>query len=1005
MPGGAGCLGKSLTGCGKAGSEYKGPVSPDLAKLGGSVRPNPADPFDHPRSATARVLLGLVVGSLGVVLLSAPPSLAAGRQIPSFQEISLSPDSGPAGSTVNISGSGFSANYGASFLWDGSAIGSSSTDSKGNLEATFKVPPDAAEGPHTLQVCVDCDSLFETATAVFTVTAKPTSTPAPPGGCIGITGAPCTATPTRTVLGPSPTATPFPLVPIGPLPEQVLPQVIPVQGELRPPPLIRDAILTLSADAQGLPTAVPGADIRVCGVEVTQGIQSYPSSGASDEIPLVGFKRTVVRVYLSGNGQSWSNVTGQLRIGDVDAGAPFRAGDHIHLPSNARGVITVPPDCSSRTQLDQGLYFILGMEDVLPGGRTLEINVDSSRSGRRESDYVNNTFTRTATFGPGYHLTMYGVNYSNCDASGRTTLAAPPFSDFEAHRQYIEGVLPVSYYLILPVPGNPTRCENNTDGEAYVRGTHWGAELANGICGSSGCGAAVMQPEGAGYYGWCCDASFFPTFSLRFQNLRSDAGPTIAQEHAHWYIGSWHTFDADSPYPRADGSLGSQTGLRIIGPFFAAPTNLRTYPGTTTRDIMSYGPPAIWISPYTYCRLLEMITRNTLTCPASIQRAADPVRDGAGLAALVARPLLVDEVAALSGSRQEALPFATISGVVFQDGRAEIFPVTVEGSDQNPSQVSPGDDFTIRLEDSTGGSLAEYPFGIGPWNVHPDEATLASFGLVVPFPEAASRIVLAGPQGELAERTVSANAPTVVLVDPPIGSELAGQQTVTWKASDADGEDLQFAVEYSLDEASTWSTLNSGLTGASAIVDFDAVPGSPALLLRIVANDGVHSAVDVSDGSYVVAPKPPIVELQAPADGSVFYQAEPVAAAANAFDWEDGATVDPTAFHWSSDRDGDLGSGLWTVFSNLSPGEHLLTVSVTDSSGAAASDSVHITVRSESWVSESAAPQAAEGSTPAGTETSGSIAPVILAALGVGLLLVSGILALVYLGRRSRRGS
>jgi hypothetical protein len=93
------------------------------------------------------------------------------------------------------------------------------------------------------------------------------------------------------------------------------------------------------------------------------------------------------------------------------------------------------------------------------------------------------------------------------------------------------------------------------------------------------------------------------------------------------------------------------------------------------------------------------------------------------------------------------------------------------------------------------------------------------------------------------------------------------------------------------------------------------------------------------------------------------------------------------------------------VFSNLSPGEHLLTVSVTDSSGAAASDSVHITVRSESWVSESAAPQAAEGSTPAGTETSGSIAPVILAALGVGLLLVSGILALVYLGRRSRRGS
>jgi len=65
---------------------------------------------------------------------------------------------------------------------------------------------------------------------------------------------------------------------------------------------------------------------------------------------------------------------------------------------------------------------------------------------------------------------------------------------------------------------------------------------------------------------------------------------------------------------------------------------------------------------------------------------------------------------------------------------------------------------------------------------------------------------------------------------------------------------------------------------------------------------------------------------------------------ADVSDWQDGAITNPDAYVWSSDKDGQLGTGSWIVLSNLTPGEHTLTVTVTDSGGAKATASLHVTI-------------------------------------------------------------
>jgi hypothetical protein len=97
----------------------------------------------------------------------------------------LSPNSGPAGTVVNVTGANFAANSAITFKFDNTAVvpsGDSVTRSSGVFISTVTVPPGVAAGAHTITVMVGT----KTVTAQFTVTASASLNPlSPTSGAVG----------------------------------------------------------------------------------------------------------------------------------------------------------------------------------------------------------------------------------------------------------------------------------------------------------------------------------------------------------------------------------------------------------------------------------------------------------------------------------------------------------------------------------------------------------------------------------------------------------------------------------------------------------------------------------------------------------------------------------------------------------------------------------------------------------------------------------------------------
>jgi hypothetical protein len=183
-------------------------------------------------------------------------------------------------------------------------------------------------------------------------------------------------------------------------------------------------------------------------------------------------------------------------------------------------------------------------------------------------------------------------------------------------------------------------------------------------------------------------------------------------------------------------------------------------------------------------------------------------------------------------------------------------------------------------------------------------------------------------------------------MSPNGGEILADTHTVTWTASDGDGDPLVYAVHYSPDGGATWRPLAMDLSEPSWDWDTGQSPGAHASgLVRVIASDGFNTSEDRSDGPFSVAPKAPSVSVLRPVPGAVFTHGAPMIFEAIALDLEQD-WLPNAAFAWASDQDGLLGSG--SPFSaTLSLGQHRITLTATDGDGLSASEQITVTVSGE----------------------------------------------------------
>jgi hypothetical protein len=347
--------------------------------------------------------------------------------------------------------------------------------------------------------------------------------------------------------------------------------------------------------------------------------------------------------------------------------------------------------------------------------------------------------------------------------------------------------------------------------------------------------------------------------------------------------------------------------------------------GNHAHDFMSYGPAPTWVSPYTYRRLFSKL-QDALPGNAPQEAAANSTATEGG------------------NQPQAPQPVLYVSGSISETGTAGTFTTVYKLPQLSAVKEGTGS-YSLEIQNGSGQALSRRFFTpITLAEAEPGQDL--HFAELIALPPQAARLVLKNGANVIAERQRSPNTPAVS-IQSPAGGVVWGQnqQTIQWQGTDGDGDELDYVVQYSPDLGATWSTLAVNQAENSLAVIPRLLPGSKTneALIRIFASDGFNST-SVQSAGFTVTGKAPFANILAPANGSVHQRGDLINFNGAATDLEDGATSED-AYHWSSNIDGDLGSGHDLNLRSLSIGRHTITLSVQDSNGQGGSDTIEIIVQ------------------------------------------------------------
>ena len=241
--------------------------------------------------------------------------------------------------------------------------------------------------------------------------------------------------------------------------------------------------------------------------------------------------------------------------------------------------------------------------------------------------------------------------------------------------------------------------------------------------------------------------------------------------------------------------------------------------------------------------------------------------------------------------------------------------------------------YELTLDDANGAILFRTPL-YDLSNVHEVQNPTFGFTELVPFVEGTAFIRIRYANKIVDERRVSATAPTVKLLTQNEGGMLSAPLVIQWKGSDADLNNLTYNLQYSADGGKTWLSVASHILEQSIKLDSLAgLPGSDGKsLFRVVAIDGVNTTSDESDIPFSVPNNPPSALIFAPVSDRSSPQGGSIEFTGQGYDLEEGRLPDE-AMVWTSDLDGEIGTGSEFHTRTLSAGLHTITLTVKDGQG------------------------------------------------------------------------
>ncbi len=258
----------------------------------------------------------------------------------------------------------------------------------------------------------------------------------------------------------------------------------------------------------------------------------------------------------------------------------------------------------------------------------------------------------------------------------------------------------------------------------------------------------------------------------------------------------------------------------------------------------------------------------------------------------------------------------------------------------------------IRAVDAGGATISSQKLNVEFWilSTPPNpirEIDPAPFEGALRLPAAAAKVQIVQNGSVIYEVPVSTHAPVVTSVSPVSEQLLSGPYTVSWVASDLDGDALTATVEYNADVTdpkSEWIVLEGDLDGSSYALDFQDLPGSGTARIRVRVTDGILSG-SAESAIFSVPAKPPAVFIDDPEFGLSYEIGDDVILDGDAADLYDDKIPD-SSLVWSSNRSGVLGTGTSLITSSLPAGEHVITLAAINSKGLSGSASLTIHIGS-----------------------------------------------------------
>jgi hypothetical protein len=218
-------------------------------------------------------------------------------------------------------------------------------------------------------------------------------------------------------------------------------------------------------------------------------------------------------------------------------------------------------------------------------------------------------------------------------------------------------------------------------------------------------------------------------------------------------------------------------------------------------DLMTYCSSRIWISPYSFQQLFDAVPAPPpARAPRQVAVVGGSIKKDGSAASLESAYLLTSSAAALA-----------------HDPRGDH---CLRFSGAASSSVC----FTPRFRDDQGQELVE-----------------EAFSVVVEVPEGTTKMALTRGARELASIARPASAPTVSLSGPAERSTLPATQGLTWSATSSGA--TTYAVMYSPDDRKTWYPLALDTTGTSVSVDTTKLAPGDGVWFRVLAADGLATAV------------------------------------------------------------------------------------------------------------------------------------------------------------------